>query len=291
MAKSFPSGLQSHLDSGSTTMCYCWRITRKDAVVQGFTEHDLDLTFDGTTFEAATGFTASMIATELGLNVDNQNVAGALSSDSLPAVDLAAGQYDDALVELFWVNFANVDERILQMKGSIGEVQRGDFSFNAEVRSLTHYIQQSTGRIYTSSCDAVLGDARCGITPSTSTGTVDSVSDNRKMVVSGLSNNTNDFYKLGTLMFDGNTSIFPVKMHTVSDGVTEVHLWTAPTITIYPADTFTITAGCDKLAATCKSKFSNLVNFRGFNTIPGEDFVTNYVTKEEDNDGGSMYDA
>ena len=28
-------------------------------------------------------------------------------------------------------------------------------------------------------------------------------------------------------------------------------------------DTFEIEAGCDKLKATCKDKFANLVNFRG----------------------------
>ena len=37
------------------------------------------------------------------------------------------------------------------------------------------------------------------------------------------------------------------------------------------ADTFNIIAGCDKLAATCKTKFSNMVNFGGFPFIPGND--------------------
>lgn len=52
--RALPAGLQSHLDSGATTLCWCWRITRNDGVAFGFTDHDRDLQFDGTSFEAAT---------------------------------------------------------------------------------------------------------------------------------------------------------------------------------------------------------------------------------------------
>ena len=57
--KSLPPSLQSHLDTGATTLAWCWRVTRGDGAVLGFTDHDRDLTFDGTTFEAAAGLTAA----------------------------------------------------------------------------------------------------------------------------------------------------------------------------------------------------------------------------------------
>ena len=41
-------------------------------------------------------------------------------------------------------------------------------------------------------------------------------------------------------------------------------------------DTFTVTAGCDKRFATCRDRFDNAVNFRGFPHIPGNDFVVSY---------------
>jgi uncharacterized phage protein (TIGR02218 family) len=34
-------------------------------------------------------------------------------------------------------------------------------------------------------------------------------------------------------------------------------------------DGFTVTAGCDKSVKTCKAKFDNEVNFRGFPHVPG----------------------
>jgi uncharacterized phage protein (TIGR02218 family) len=38
-------------------------------------------------------------------------------------------------------------------------------------------------------------------------------------------------------------------------------------------DAFTVTAGCDKSFATCRARFANTDNFRGFPQIPGNDFL------------------
>ena len=41
--KSLSAALQAHLDSGTTTLAWCWRIERADGVVFGFTDHDRPL--------------------------------------------------------------------------------------------------------------------------------------------------------------------------------------------------------------------------------------------------------
>ena len=51
MVKTLPSALQTHLDTGTTTLAWCWRLTRTGGAVFGFTDHDLALSFDGTTFQ------------------------------------------------------------------------------------------------------------------------------------------------------------------------------------------------------------------------------------------------
>ena len=38
--KTLSPALQAHLDSGATTLAWCWRIERADGVVFGFTDHD-----------------------------------------------------------------------------------------------------------------------------------------------------------------------------------------------------------------------------------------------------------
>src|SRR5262245_2450005 len=138
--KLLPPALQTHLDSGATTLAWCWRLTRRDGSVMGFTDHDRDLVFDATTFAAATGFTASEIKDAVGLAVDNLEVESALSAASLKEDDLAAGLYDDAAIEIWRVNWAHPDQRVLMRSGSIGEVRRAGPAFTAEVRGLAHYL-------------------------------------------------------------------------------------------------------------------------------------------------------
>jgi len=53
--KTLPPGLQGHLDTGATTLAWCWRVIRRDGAVYGFTDHDRDVAFGATIFEAASG--------------------------------------------------------------------------------------------------------------------------------------------------------------------------------------------------------------------------------------------
>jgi uncharacterized phage protein (TIGR02218 family) len=134
--------MQAHLDSGATTLAWCWRLTRADGTQLGFTDHDRDLAFDGTDFEAGCGFTGSEVKQSLGLSVDNLDASGALASDRLNEADLASGLFDDARVEIWRVNWADTAQRVLVMAGSVGEVKRAEGAFTAELRSLAHYLHQ-----------------------------------------------------------------------------------------------------------------------------------------------------
>ena len=51
---------------------------------------------------------------------------------------------------------------------------------------------------------------------------------------------------------------------------------------------FSIVAGCDKQFSTCKTKFANPVNFRGFPHLPGNDAAYGYVTDGGVFDGGPI---
>ena len=92
---------QAHLGSSATTMAYCWRVTRTDGTVLGFTEHDVDLRYAGQVYSAASGFTGSKLEQSLGLAVNNMEATGALSSDAITESDILAGLYDGATVDLY----------------------------------------------------------------------------------------------------------------------------------------------------------------------------------------------
>lgn len=284
--KFLSSELDAHLASGATTLCWCWRLTRGDGQKLGFTDHDRDVAFDGTIFEAAAGFTASEIRDSVGLSVDNLEVTSAISSERLSEADLAAGVYDDARVEIFRVNWQEPDQRVLMRTGSLGEVRRAGGAFAAEVRGLAHYLQQPKGRLFQFMCDADLGDTRCTVNLNASafrgTGTVTEILGDRGFKASGLESFSDDWFTRGLLTFTSGESsgqAIEVKDHTESGGIVTVELWIMPRAPLAVGQAFAVTAGCDKHFSTCKNKFSNTLNFRGFPHMPGNDFITKFARR------------
>jgi len=43
--RSIPSGLAADLAAGTMTLCWCWRVYRRDGVEYGFTDHNRPLAF------------------------------------------------------------------------------------------------------------------------------------------------------------------------------------------------------------------------------------------------------
>jgi len=293
VSKALSAELQAHLDGGATTMALCWLVVRTDGTRQGFTEHDRDLTFGGDTYLASSGFTASRLEQSLGLAVDNLNVDGALSDDSINEDDLAEGRYDDADVTLTYVNWADTSMRTILSRGSIGEVKRQETAFSAEFRSLAHKLNQRTGRTFQRTCDAALGDARCGVDLTSSSyrsnGAVISASG-RSLVVDTVGDFYPDaFFTHGVLTFtsgDNNGLSFEVK----SQAGGNITLWQVPPNPVNAPNTFFVTAGCEKTIGVCKAKFDNVANFRGCPYIPGQDIFQDYPTQGDPQmDGGSLF--
>ncbi|KAB7741591.1 DUF2163 domain-containing protein [Parvibaculum sedimenti] len=292
--KFLSSELAAHLAGGATTLCNCWKLTRGDGRVMGFTDHDGDLAFGGVTYEAAAGFTASAIESSAGLAVDNLDLAGALDSERLDEGDLAAGIYDDASVEIWRVNWQAPEQRVLMRKGNLGQVSRGATGFTAELRGLAHRLNQPVGRLFQYGCDADLGDERCGVALASvemrGEGVVLSIEENRIVTASGLGAFDEGWFERGRLVFTsgGNTGAgCEVKLHSLTVDGAVIELWQAMAREIAPGDAFAVTAGCDKQFVTCRAKFGNETNFRGFPHMPGNDYVISYASSGDVNDGGS----
>jgi uncharacterized phage protein (TIGR02218 family) len=279
--KTLSPALQAHLDSGTTTLAWCWRVTRRDSVRLGFTDHDRDLTFDGTSFEAASGFTASEIKDSIGLAIDNLDVQSALSTDTISEDDLAHGLFDDADVEIWRVNWSDPSQRVLMRKGSLGEVRRAGSAFTAEVRGLAHYLNQPKGRLYQYGCDADLGDIRCGVALTNprlrGTGVITAVTSARAFAASGLAAFSTDWFTRGLVTITSGVNLgrtMEVRTHALAGATAALTLWQSLAHTPIVGDTFTVTAGCDKQFATCRDRFANAARFRGFPHMPGNDFIT-----------------
>ncbi len=285
--------LASHLETDATTLSHCWQLTRKDGVSLGFTNHDRDLAFDGTVFRAETGGTLSALSTTADLAVDNASLIGALESTAISEEDIAHGRYDGASIKLWLVNWQNVDQRLLLKSGTLGEVRRGPTAYEVEFRGLTHLLDQVAGRLYQHTCDATLGDANCtvDVTSSTyqATATIISRETDHSLALAGLETFAPGWFANGHFELttgEGQGLSFHVKSHSRTGTTANLTSWARLPAAISPGDTLLVTAGCDKQFSTCREKFANGVNFRGFPHMPGNDFITAYPLSGEKNDGG-----
>lgn len=290
--KNLNGALAGHLASGATTLAWCWRITRIDGEVFGFTDHDQPLVFDGTTFEPESGLIASEVRSGSDLAVDAQDAEGVINSDRIMEADILDGRWDNAEVEVWRVNWQDPSQRVLLRRGAIGQVRRGRMIFVAEVRSMAHVLQQTVGRVYQATCDAALGDARCKVNLDASayrgTGTVLSLQRSRAFIASGLDSFDDGWFSLGFVEWTSGANAgrrAEVLLHSKIAGVVTIILLEEPVRPISAGDGFVVRAGCDKQVSTCRTKFGNVVNFRGFPHIPGQDAVIRYATKSKPNTG------
>ncbi|HZH53280.1 MAG TPA: DUF2163 domain-containing protein [Microvirga sp.] len=294
--RTIPDNLAAHLAEGATSLCHCWKLIRRDGQAFGFTDHDRDLAFGGVTFAARTGLEAAEASAELGFAVGGGEVAGALVSAGLTEDDISSGLYDDASVETWLANWANVEERVLLDIGSIGEIRRADGSFVVEVRGLMHRLDAERGRLFRATCSADLGDAKCGVNLSSSAytgnGTVARTDGALVIAASGIGF-ADGWCTCGRLTWVGGANAgvsVEVKVHRAVSGTDEFDLWQRAPQPIAVGDTFRVTAGCDKTHAMCRARFRNAVNFRGFPHMPGNDFIIRMPRQGEPGlDGGSFF--
>lgn len=293
--KSLSPALQTHLDAGTTTLSWCWKITRADGAVFGFTDHDRTLDFGGTLFEPESGLTASEVRAGSDLAVDAQDAQGVLTSDRITETDILDGRWDNAEVELWRVNWTDTSQRVLMRRGAIGQIRRGRLAFVAEMRSIAHVLGQTVGRMFQATCDATLGDARCRVNldaPSfKGTGSVIDMLRDRAFTASGLGGFAAGWFAFGTVTWTSGVNAgrqAEVLSHDLVDGIAILTLLEAPVRPIGEGDAFIIRAGCDKRIATCHAKFANVANFRGFPHIPGQDAVLRYATRDGGHNGAVL---
>jgi uncharacterized phage protein (TIGR02218 family) len=166
--KSLSPELQAHLDASTTTLAWCWRLIRANGLTFGFTDHDRTL-----------------------------------SSDRITETDILDGRWDNAEAEVWRVNWADTDQRVLMRRGAIGQIRRGRLAFVAEVRSMAHVLGQTVGRTFQTGCDAALGDARCGVDLEDpgykGTGTVTDLLRDRGFTASGIEGYAVGWFAFGTI--------------------------------------------------------------------------------------------
>ncbi len=289
------SAFLDHLATGTTQVCRCWRVARADGAVFGFTDHDLDLAFEGVTFRAGTGLSARALQQTTGLAVDNSEAAGALSDAAVTEADLMDGRFDGAEVTVWRVVWSDVALREVEFRGTFGEIVRAGGAFRAELRGLTEALNRPQGRTVQRACAAVLGDAACRFDLSQpgylAERAVETVEAARVFTFATLTGFDDRWFERGRVrILTGAAAglVGVVKNDRLAGDVRTVELWQGIGA-VSPGDLLRLEAGCDKRADTCRLKFGNFANFRGFPHVPGEDWLSSYPLRTRRNDGGSLF--
>lgn len=290
--------MSGHLATRAHTRATMLLLELRDGTSIGITDHDKDISFDvngdgSVTYAAGTGILASDVSLQAGLDADNYEITGPLKAiGDFTLERVVGGRFNRARAYLFQVNWRNLAAGSIKLlAGNITEarVEGGKFIF--EVRSDCDRFNQTVGRLITNNCDADFGDARCGITPESITGTVSAVSGPGLFTVTFAGAYADDYFNLGTCQFLTGSLAGTDRIEIfdwASAGVVTlfIPLVESPAI----GDTCTIQVGCSKArmsddptVRTCKF-YDNVINFRGFPEVPGSDAIFKPTIPGQGND-------
>ena len=184
------------------------------------------------------------------------------------------------------------EARVLLDIGAIGEASRTDVAFTVEVRSLAQSFDEPRGRLYQAACSADLGDQRCMVSltapPLRVSAQVVFVEGASSLKVSPTGRP--DGWFSGGGLYAGVRRLGTIRDHRARDGFEVISVWAPLSPTPAVGDALELVAGCDKSFETCRAKFANQINFRGFPHMPGNDLALGYVhAGDVAMDGGSLF--
>lgn len=291
--KSIPTAFGLHLGGFQQTLAICWKITRADGDILGFTDHDRDITFGGLTYDAKTGITRSALHVSNSLSVDNAQIESVLNSEKISDDDIRANLYDGCTVEIFIVNYTDPTNQNYRIKkGQLGQIQLTSPTYTGEFLGLTEKAAITCVDCYSPDCRVQLGSTRCGYSFVTDQGHVTSIVGSvefhgtHPLHVDG-------YYKGGLLTWtSGNNSGYSIEVqdsigsdigHSNDDRIVT---WLEMPHSVQIGDDYNICVGCDHSFSTCCSKFNNHVNFRGEHLLPGLDQIVLYPNAQSPDGGG-----
>lgn len=179
------------------------------------------------------------------------------------------------------VDWADVTRRRLVFAGSLGEIARSRGAFRAELRGLSEPLNAARGRVFHPRCSARLGDGACRKALNSETFTIEAslaaVEDGRILRFAGFPAYEAGWFERGRLsVLTGAAAGLSATVKNdgaLPDGGREVELWQGLGLSPRAGDRVRLVAGCDKRAETCRDRFNNFLNFRGFPHLPSEDWI------------------
>lgn len=129
-----------------------------------FTDHTRRITYNSETYTPLP-LQPTQFNLQAGLKPDNAEFGHLLSAANFTELELLAGRWDLARIEVITVNYQDMTQGHARKKvGYIGEVRTDNGAFTAEIRGLSQLLSQDLGDTIGSLCRVKrLGDFECGL--------------------------------------------------------------------------------------------------------------------------------
>ena len=253
-----------------STWTTCVKIKRTDNVTIGLTELDRDIQIGGVTYVSATGYNPSTYSSNSSMSVNYADLEGLLGMTGVTREQIRAGLYDFSEITLFLYDYEQDVIVKTLATGNWGESQLMDGRYKAEFRSLSQRMQQSVGKLYTAHCSAEFGDTKCkyNFAPLIQTGSLTTVSS-RLRIHDTARTEADNYWRGGVITFISGDNIYRSFEVSASYSSGEIVLFLPLSFPAQVSDQYTIRPGCDKMFETCRDKYNNVTNFRGFPHVPG----------------------
>ncbi len=265
-----------------TQNCDLWRITRRDGAVFAFTSLDVDFTYLGTTFKhcASLQDSASESSADLG-SVGSIQLTGLLSDESITDEDIYAGKFDDAVVEVWVVNWGEEPSAPFKVAGGwMGKLSFGQANWSGEVLGPGARLQQ------TALVDFFTPGCRWNFGQLDSEGIGCPVDSEALAIIGVQVTGARGRYAVffdaafpgGPAIWNGGTVRWTYganagvecQVNEVDFSAQALSLWDLAPFPPQEGDSFDLIPGCPKTKAACQA-YGVYVSFGGFEDIPGPD--------------------
>ncbi len=165
--KTISTALATHFAGEVLTPADCVLITKIDGSVLAMTSHDRDILFEGNTYRAGATFDLTAIKSSSDFSVDNAEITIAIDGTYLTKSELLGDNLREAAFKVFTVNWQDLSQGALNLKsGTIGEITIVDDLYaKIQLRGLFQKLSRGILDVYSPTCRATFGDAKCGFAP------------------------------------------------------------------------------------------------------------------------------
>ncbi len=256
----------------------CFTFTLATGTALTWTNVDLPVTYNGTTFSATGPLVQGLkYKASVGLEVDKQQIIIAARPTDLisgnPALNaIREGAFDGAIVQRDRVFLTAIGGTVISgvtlFHGRVSTIDNvGRTQAQMTVASDLVILDYEMPRnIYSPTCVHTLYDSGCGVIRGTySASGVVGVGSTAALINTGVAV---EGHAQGAILFtSGANANVRATVRSVAAGASLTLMYPLPSPPS-AGDGFIIAFGCDHTRGTCQGRFNNLANFRGFPFVP-----------------------